>query len=122
MERVAMGDEASSAGGAPQPDSPEAAVAALAARLGQSLPDAGLALAALTHKSYVNEHRGEGLVDNERLEFLGDAVIDLAVSHRLMERFPQAHEGELSKMRAAVVDEPGLAAIARVLDLGPLLR
>ncbi len=55
--------------------------------------------AALTHKSYCNEHRGRGS-DNERLEFLGDAVVDLAVSHRLMERFPAADEGELSKLRA----------------------
>jgi ribonuclease-3 len=80
------------------------------------------AVAALTHRSYVNEHPGEGLDDNERLEFLGDAVIDLAVSHRLMERFPEASEGELSKMRAAVVDEPGLAGLARAVGLGPLLR
>ncbi len=80
------------------------------------------ALAALTHRSYVNEHPGEGLDDNERLEFLGDAVIDLAISHRLMELFPAAREGELSKMRASVVDEPGLAALARAFELGPLLR
>jgi ribonuclease-3 len=98
-------------------------VAALEARLGLSIADRVLALAALTHKSYVNEHRDEaGLQDNERLEFLGDAVIDLAVSHRLMERFPGAREGELSKMRAAVVDEQGLAEMARALQLGELLR
>ncbi len=98
-------------------------VAALEARLGLPLPDRAVALAALTHKSYVNEHREEeGLADNERLEFLGDAVIDLAVSHRLMERFPDAREGELSKMRAAVVDEQGLSEMARALDLGGLLR
>lgn len=105
---------------APQPVDP--AVPALEARLRVPLPDATLALAALTHKSFVNEHRGEALSDNERLEFLGDAVIDLAVSHRLMERFPGAREGELSKIRAAVVDEAGLARIARELDLGALLR
>ena len=71
----------------------------------------------------MNEHRDEeGLADNERLEFLGDAVIDLAVSHRLMERFPTAREGDLSKMRAAVVDEQGLSEMARALDLGSLLR
>jgi ribonuclease-3 len=98
-------------------------VSALEARLGVPLADRTLALAALTHKSYVNEHRDEaGLQDNERLEFLGDAVIDLAVSHRLMERFPGAREGELSKMRAAVVDEQGLAEMARALELGELLR
>jgi ribonuclease-3 len=98
-------------------------VAALSLRLGLPLADRAIALAALTHKSYVNEHRDEeGLADNERLEFLGDAVIDLAVSHRLMERFPSAREGELSKMRAAVVDEQGLSEMARALDLGALLR
>jgi ribonuclease-3 len=98
-------------------------VSALEDRLGCPLVDRVIALAALTHKSYVNEHRAEeGLADNERLEFLGDAVIDLAVSHRLMERFPTAREGELSKMRAAVVDEQGLSEMARALDLGALLR
>ncbi len=97
-------------------------VAALDRRLGFRAGERDLALAALTHKSYSNEHRGEPLPDNERLEFLGDAVVDLAVSHRLMERFPDAREGELSKMRAAVVDEAGLAAMARALDLGPILR
>src|SRR5512138_3461648 len=98
-------------------------VAALSGRLGLALPDRATALSALTHKSYVNEHRDEeALADNERLEFLGDAVIDLAVSHRLMERFPGAREGELSKMRAAVVDEQGLSEMARALDLGSLLR
>ncbi|HSD22346.1 MAG TPA: ribonuclease III [Anaeromyxobacter sp.] len=106
--------------GAEQPADP---VAALEARLGLVLGDRATALVALTHKSYVNEHRDEaGLADNERLEFLGDAVIDLAVSHRLMERFPGAREGDLSKMRAAVVDEQGLSEMARALDLGSLLR
>jgi ribonuclease-3 len=97
-------------------------VEALQARLSLPIVKDDISLAALTHKSFVNEHRGEGLLDNERLEFLGDAVIDLAVSHRLMERFPEAREGELSKIRAAVVDEAGLARMARELDLGALLR
>ena len=98
-------------------------VSALEERLGVRFDDRATALAAVTHKSYANEHRIEtGLADNERLEFLGDAVIDLAVSHRLMERFPDAREGDLSKMRAAVVDELGLCEMARALDLGPLLR
>jgi ribonuclease III len=97
-------------------------VEALQGRLSLPIVNDAVSLAALTHKSFVNEHRGEGLLDNERLEFLGDAVIDLAVSHRLMERFPEAREGELSKIRAAVVDEAGLARMARELDLGALLR
>ena len=87
-------------------------VRALEERLETTFADRALALAALTHKSYVNEHREEALQDNERLEFLGDAVIDLAVSHRLMERFAAACEGDLSKMRAAVVDEQGLSEMA----------
>ena len=107
----------------PVPGTCAEAIAELERRLGLALADRSVALAALTHKSYVNEHRDEqGLQDNERLEFLGDAVIDLAVSHRLMERFPSAREGDLSKMRAAVVDEQGLSEMARALDLGGLLR
>jgi ribonuclease-3 len=111
-----MADERDSGPVKPDP------VTALEARLGVAFPDRALALTALTHKSWVNEHRDEGVSHNERLEFLGDAVVDLAVSQRLMERFPEAREGELSKMRAAVVDEQGLSEMARALDLGPLLR
>ncbi len=106
----------------PAAASPAELVAALEERTGCAFPDRELALRALTHKSFVNEHRGEGLSDNERLEFLGDAVIDLAVSQRLMERFPEASEGDLSKLRAALVDEAGLTRLARTLELGPLLR
>ncbi len=97
-------------------------VARLAERVRAPLADRATALAALTHKSWVNEHRGEGAEDNERLEFLGDAVIDLLVSEYLMAHFPLAREGDLSKLRAAVVDEPGLAGIGRALQLGELLR
>jgi ribonuclease-3 len=97
-------------------------VARLAERVRAPLADRATALVAVTHKSWVNEHRGEGAEDNERLEFLGDAVIDLLVSEYLMSRFPLAREGDLSKLRAAVVDEPGLAAMGRALQLGELLR
>ena len=97
-------------------------VARLAERVRAPLSDRATALAAITHKSWVNEHRGDGAEDNERLEFLGDAVIDLLVSEYLMTRFPLAREGDLSKLRAAVVDEPGLAGIGRSLQLGELLR
>ncbi|MGC3998367.1 MAG: ribonuclease III [Anaeromyxobacter sp.] len=111
------------AGGGRLAGGPVDPVVALEQRLAMPVVARGMALAALTHKSYVNEHKDDpGLQDNERLEFLGDAVIDLAVSHRLMEQFPAAREGELSKMRAAVVDEQGLCEMARALDLGPLLR
>jgi ribonuclease-3 len=97
-------------------------VARLAERVRAPLADRATALVAITHKSWVNEHRGEGAEDNERLEFLGDAVVDLLVSEYLMSRFPLAREGDLSKLRAAVVDEPGLAAMGRALQLGELLR
>ena len=97
-------------------------VLVLQERLGAEKLEPSLGLAALTHKSYSNEHRGEAVVDNERLEFLGDAVVDLLVSHRLMERFPSADEGELSKLRALIVNEDALARIARELRVGELLR
>jgi len=77
---------------------------------------------ALTHRSHVNEARARGLRDNERLEFLGDAVLDLIVSEALMDRWPDAKEGELSKMRARMVSEVALARVADRIRLGPALR
>jgi len=100
---------------------PQERLAALESRLLLSFADKDIAIAALTHKSYCNEHKDEPCVDNERLEFLGDAVVDLAIGHRLMERFPRAAEGELSKLRALIVNEDGLARVARGLGLGELL-
>src|SRR5258708_4321182 len=100
---------------------PQERVQALEERLNVHFKDAALALCALTHKSFTNEHRDSSDGDNERLEFLGDAVVDLAVSHRLMERFPQASEGELSKMRALIVNEEGIARVARQISLGEIL-
>lgn len=73
---------------------------------------------ALYHSSYVNEMQHPDMEDNQRLEFLGDAVLGLAVGHILMQRFPDMKEGELSKLRAALVSEPGLADMARIMDLG----
>lgn len=96
-------------------------VEALEARLEFKFERRDLALAAITHKSWANEHKEHDAGDNERLEFLGDAVVDLAISHRLMDRFPQAQEGELSKLRALIVNEEGLARVARSLRIGELL-
>lgn len=96
-------------------------LAKLEACVKRSFTDRKQALAALTHKSWCNEHRDEAAGDNERLEFLGDAVVDLAIGQRLMERFPQANEGELSKLRALIVNEEGLARVARGIGLGELL-
>jgi ribonuclease-3 len=77
---------------------------------------------ALTHKSYVNEVRAAGDDDNERLEFLGDAVLSLIISDYLSASLPGSSEGELSQQKARLVSEPSLARAARRLDLGSLLR
>ena len=77
---------------------------------------------ALRHSSYVNEQPESDLRDNERLEFLGDAVLNLVIGHLLMETFPQMHEGELSRIRAYMVNETQLAEIARGMDLGSYLQ
>ncbi len=76
---------------------------------------------ALTHPSYANEQRGRQ-PDNQRLEFLGDAVLGLLVGEILMERFPAAKEGELSLMRSLLVSAEALATWARAVGLGPALR
>lgn len=73
---------------------------------------------ALTHRSYGRERGGE---DNERLEFLGDAVLELVVTELLMERFPELSEGELSYRRAMLVNKEGLFQVARSLGLGEYL-
>ena len=96
-------------------------VALLEERLGVTFSRKDLALAALCHKSWINEHPREALSDNERLEFLGDAVVDLAVGQRLMEQMPGAHEGELSRARASLVNEEGLGKVAQSLGLGELI-
>lgn len=73
---------------------------------------------AFTHSSYVNEHRRKAFIDNERLEFLGDAVLELAVSNYLFDRYPKMTEGELTKLRASIVCEPSLVHLANELKLG----
>ncbi len=77
---------------------------------------------ALTHKSYVNERRDSGRKHNERLEFLGDAVLSLIVSDYLANRYPELNEGSLSKLKAKLVSEAPLANAARRLDLGTRLK
>ncbi len=76
---------------------------------------------ALTHKSYANENKLPSTEHNERYEYLGDAVLELSISHLLMNRFPNYPEGELSKLRAAIVNETQLAELARSIDLGDYL-
>lgn len=77
---------------------------------------------ALTHKSYVNERRDPGQKHNERLEFLGDAVLSLIMSDYLARRYPELSEGALSKLKAKLVSEVSLANAARRLDLGARLK
>ena len=94
----------------------------LCKRLGYTIKQLDLLEEALRHSSYVNECGDLTLRDNERLEFLGDAVLDLAIGHILMELFRDANEGDLSKYRATVVDEKGLYQVARELELGDYLK
>lgn len=76
---------------------------------------------ALTHPSFILEWDSDTLVNNQRLEFLGDAVVDLVVGHYLYAEFPDKPEGELTKMRAALVCESSLASAARRVSLGEYL-
>jgi ribonuclease-3 len=87
----------------------------LESKLGYSFKNKNLLIEALTHKSYKKPY------NNERLEFLGDAVLDLVVGEYLFFKFPDANEGELSKMRASLVNEEGFARLAKELDLGKFI-
>ena len=90
--------------------------------IGHTFSDRKLLLNALMHRSYVNENPHLHLSDNERLEFLGDAALDLAISHLLIERFPHYNEGKLSRLRAGIVNEKQLASMAKELGLGVALH
>jgi len=90
-------------------------------QLGYMFSDSGLAVQALTHKSFSNE-QPEAVDHNERLEFLGDAVLELVVSDLVYRLFPDIPEGGLTRIRAEVVSEKGLTEIARKLQIGPCLR
>ncbi len=93
----------------------------LETRIGHRFADRRLLEQALTHQSRAHE-QGDLRLGNERLEFLGDAVLDLLISELLMEEHPDADEGVLSKARAASVNQRALAARARALDLGQFVR
>ncbi len=90
----------------------------LCRKLGVAFTDRGLLQQALIHTSYANERKGDCTQHNERLEFLGDAVLDLVISDYLYRRFGDLPEGELTKARAAIVCEPTLAARAQAIGLG----
>lgn len=93
----------------------------LCQQIGYQFRDPELLRKACTHKSYSNERNVKDAEDNERLEFLGDAVLDLVISDQLMDHFPQLPEGGLTKLRAGLVSEAGLCKIAKSIDLGQYL-
>ncbi len=90
--------------------------------LGYSFRNKTLLQNALTHSSYANEHRKEGMGSNERLEFLGDAILGVVVAEHLYKTYPDKPEGELTKLRAELVCEKNLAEVAKRLQLGKVLR
>src|SRR5512133_65061 len=93
----------------------------LAQRLGLPFGDWLLLSRALTHRSYLNEHP-EAIEDNERLEFLGDAVLDFVVGAWLYNHYPEMPEGDLTRMRSALVHTEQLAEFARQIGLGNAMR
>jgi len=104
-------------GGVPDP---QAAADHLEGLLGLRFSDLSLLEMALTHPSYASEHSRCG--DYQRLEFLGDAVLELAVTHYIYREYPDSTEGEMTLLRAAVVSEPALGSIAEAWGIGDLMR
>ncbi|WP_075718658.1 ribonuclease III [Roseburia sp. 499] len=90
-------------------------------RIGYEFSDEKLLRQALTHSSYANERHMGKLADNERLEFLGDAVLEIVSSEFLFHKYPKHPEGELTRLRASMVCEPTLAFCTRELELGKYL-
>lgn len=109
----------------PDPISEAAGVAALAdleQHIGVDFEDRSLLQTALTHPSFANEHPDDAVGDNERLEFLGDAVLGMIVARTLYQRFPELQEGRLTEWRSHLVCGPTLAKIAGGIGLGGWLR
>ena len=90
-------------------------------KIAYTFSDKNLLILALTHSSYANETKKGSHENNERLEFLGDAVLDMVVSEYMYRHFPKMPEGELTKLRAAVVCEGSLAELSRKLGVGRCL-
>jgi ribonuclease III len=89
--------------------------------IGISFNDPELLRQAFTHRSYLNEHRGETVGHNERLEFLGDAVLELVITHYLYKQFPDKTEGELTAYRAALVNATTCAEVAQDIGMNEYL-
>ncbi|TFE24987.1 ribonuclease III [Cohnella luojiensis] len=90
-------------------------------RIDMTFRNPALLKQAFTHTSYVNEQRGPRIADNERLEFLGDAVLQLTVSEYLYRLYPDSPEGELTRLRASIVCEPSLVRFAETLEFGQVV-
>lgn len=99
----------------------ESAIECIENNINFSFSDKSLISEALTHSSYANERKINKLTCNERLEFLGDAVLEMISSDYLFKKYPDMSEGELSKLRASLVCEPALAVSARKIELGSCL-
>ena len=91
-------------------------------KIGYAFQDRTLLENALTHSSYANEHRDKGMPSNERLEFLGDSILGLVVADHLYRNRPDLPEGDLTRIRAALVCEGSLVEVAKSLDLGSYLK
>ena len=89
----------------------------MAEHIGVSFNDISLLRMACTHRSYLNENRGSGMEHNERLEFLGDAVLELVVTSFLFRKYPKKAEGELTAFRSAIVNAVSLAKVAERMNL-----
>ncbi len=96
-------------------------LAKLKEKLGVKWDDSGHLTQALTHSSYAHENRNTEMEHNQRLEFLGDAVLELVISDYIYRQYPQYPEGTLTKIRAGIVCEPSLAEVAGSLNLGEYL-
>ena len=90
-------------------------------KIGLVFTDERLLRSAFTHRSYINEHKGEKLEHNERLEFLGDAVLELATTHFLYTKFPEKAEGELTALRSSLVNTNTLSDTAAALGMNEYL-
>jgi ribonuclease-3 len=97
------------------------ALSALQEEISYEFRDFQLLDLALTHRSYANERPGGTYQDNERLEFLGDSVLTVIISHLIMERFPRCREGEMTRFRATLVNQKSLARISKKLGINRYL-
>lgn len=91
-------------------------------KFGIQIHDPSLIQTALTHRSFVKQHADQGHLDNERLEFLGDAVLKMVVSGQLFQQYPDAREGELTKRRARLISDAACTVYANSLDLDQYIR